>query len=164
MMTDELLREIRDLLAHRGAVDRTLPGTQPLGVETPLIMANVSSVQPTNLVGAGPNWTPIAGFDSHHYTQGEILVSIDSSPPASLGLFAYAAQVRVTGYASNIATILAVGTVNTASGPLLVPMSTTGLAWDKIGIEGRQLVNGVASDQVLPRAQLTASTQTRIYR
>lgn len=141
-----VVQAIRDLIAHRGrqsshpadAFQPTLDG----GIETPYAMADVSIVKPIGLVGKGPDFASVGTKDIHHYTGGEIIVSVSEHKPAAL--FFYAAEVQVLGMVSNQTNLLGAGVVNNGTGPLVVPIPI-GQAYTSITIKARQLVNGIPS-------------------
>ena len=138
-----VLEQIRDLLAHRGRQDKEYGPTATGGVETPLVMANVSIVTNRSLVGVGPAFAGVGDTpDIHHYTQGEIIISVSARKPPAI--FFYSAEVQVIGSVSNQRSILATAVVIDGV-PLVVPIPL-GQDYDRISIAARQLVNGLPSD------------------
>lgn len=166
----EVLKEIRDLIAHRGIQRR--PGdanqpTMPGGIETPYAMADVSIGRPTSLVGKGSYAAVGQTSDVHHYTSGEIIIAVTEHKPA--GIFFYAAEIQVMGAVSGQLNILATIVVNNATGPALVPVPI-GQAYTYFSVKARQLVNGIPSDAfpgndpLMAGASLEVTASGRFYR
>ena len=165
-----VIRAIRDLIAHRGPDDpsHNFMPTLTGGVETPLIMADISATSPIDVVGKGPSYFGVdCSSDIHHFTGGELLVSVESvKPPA---LFFYAAEVQVVAYVANQENILATAALNTSTGPVLVPIPLN-QGYTRLSIGCRQLVNGFPSSAAFDNtpamagAVLTLSYSGRVYR
>lgn len=162
----DVLREIRDLISNRGA---EAPGQEQMptsrrGVETPLVLANVS-IKKADFRGKGPTFLSYGLIDSHHYSSGAIIIIVDSRKPAPL-IF-YFLEVRVTGWISNLPQILSVQAVSTSTGPMVVPFQTLpGATYDKITIDARQWINLAPSgaDPGGNDARLTIQAEARLYR
>jgi len=180
-----LLREIRDQLRrqhetqlrieelkrHRGPQSGAGDMYQPTldgGLETPYAMADVSIVQSADIVGKGVDFASVGqSSDIHHFTGGEVIVTVAEVKPAAL--FSYAADVQVVAMVSNQVNILATGVVNNGTGPLIVPIPIAE-AYTFITIKARQLVNGLPSSNfpgntpAMLGAKLTLAASGRFYR
>ena len=164
----QLLEELVQLVRARGPNERPGMPTTHRGVELPLTMADVPPVT-GNALGYGPSFQGLGEgeIDLHHYTLGEVLISCSSVKPTAL--FSYGLEVRVTGVEGALSDVLGIGFVANSSGPyrVLLPL---GSAFQKLVIEGRQVVNGVPSgdgpdqNSNLVGAALPFHIQARIYR
>ncbi|MBV8982250.1 MAG: hypothetical protein JO086_15210 [Acidimicrobiia bacterium] len=159
------LTEIRDLLRSRGADERPTMPTTHRGVELPLVMAQPVVTDP-NLVGKGTAYAPIANVDLHHYTLGEVLISVETIKPTLI--LTYAAELQVFGVIEGAQDLLATSVANETTGPMRV-LLPLGSAFQQLIIQGRQLVNGVpsalgANDASMAGARLQASIKLRVYR
>lgn len=162
MTAVELLRDIRDLLAHRGRDSEPGMPTTRRGVETPLLMAHIRQ-DVRSMVGKGPDFSPYAQEQVHHYVAGELVIVVNSAKPAAV--FTYHADVRVIGWIGNVSIILALAAVNSGSGPLFVPWGGDGTAFDRVTIDARQVVDGVpTAGSPGPDAKLDMQLEGRLYR
>jgi hypothetical protein len=163
---EDLLTDIRDLIANRGVDLKPSMPTANRGAETPLVMSTVIG-QPESIVGKGPQFQGLTRFVTHHYTLGEVFVVAESIKPAAL--VSYGLEARVVGWAGGVADVIGVGFANTATGPFRVALPI-GTAYDAISVDVRQIVNGLPSgatpqtDPALLGAILKASVEARIYR
>ncbi len=158
---EKLLQDIRDLIAHRGPQAARGEATSERGVETPLIMAELSET-PKSFVGQGPDFRAYTSKDVHHYVGGELCVIVQSIPPA--GALSYYAEVMVTGWIGKVPDVLAIAAVNSGSGPLIVPWFGGASAFDHITVSARQVLNGVPTGVSPPDATLLLQLDGRVYR
>lgn len=130
-------------------------GWEPLG------FASLDS-DPKDLRGRG-DWHTIRLIDVHHYTRGEVYVSVDHLISVPDGILFLWAEVRVLGRTVAIEDLLAVAAVNSATGPLVVPL-TGGVAYEFVLVQARQIVNGFPSAQLAPASRLSGDIAGRIWR
>ena len=163
----ETLRQVRDYQSHAGKSDATFMETQGGGLETPLMMADISCKLPIDLVGRGPTYAGVdLSDDIHHFSGGEVIITAIGNKPA--GLLFYAAEAQVTAYVANQPNVLATAPIP-IGGELLVAIPLN-QAYTRISLGVRQLVNGLPSS-ASPRdtpamvgAVLSVSYSGRLYR
>jgi len=130
------------------------------GVELPLTLATIVADN-VNLRGIGPNFVEQWKADTHHYTRGQVIVSVDSIlPVGALGIWA---EIQVIGWVANQPDVLATLAVNTFTGPAIVALGASS-ARDFLSVTARQIIDGVPSNSKAGGGGLRASICARLYR
>lgn len=171
MSVERDIETIRRIVEQRSGLGSGSQPTSRTGVELPLVQAS-PMIQDVNLVGKGPSWASVMQQDVHHYTQGEILISVESAQPRGSGIWAYAAEVQVLGQIQGGLDLLASVVVNSGTGParVLLPIGST---FNTITLQARQLVNGLPSalnlnstsgTSDMTGARLRLAARMRVYR
>jgi hypothetical protein len=134
--------------------------TLPRGLEE-LALGNLES-NPIDMRGKS-DFYELAGFDTHHYTRGELYVLADSIPDLPAGVGTIAAEVQVIAQTGGIPDLLAVATVNSGSGPLKVQWGASA-SYNIVSVWARQMINGVASGAFFDGTRLDMRAAGRLYR